>query len=128
MFVPDRGATDTEIAAAFDGRCSGSLAKLLRRWNGLDLDVIRIHAVGDSVDSLPTVADSCHGTVIASDPSGFRYVQLPDGSISSLDHDGGTLVSVAIDFDDFIGNYIFGNRAAEFCGDEWAADVASSLA
>jgi hypothetical protein len=126
--VPDRGATDAELASVFNAQQDSSLMTLLRRWNGLDLDVIRIHGVGITSDGLPCVASTPHGHAVASDPSGFQYIRLPDGTISSFDHDGGSLTSVANDFDDFLRNYVFGNRSAAFCGDEWAAEVASSLA
>lgn len=50
IFVPERGASDAEIAAAeaqVGQRFSDALRRFLRRWNGINLDVVRIDAVGD---------------------------------------------------------------------------------
>jgi hypothetical protein len=127
--VPDRGAADDELTNVFDLERADHLPliQLLRRWNGLDLDTVRIHGVGNLPDGICSAHRTGDGLVFASDPAGFVYVLKEDGSVSSVDHDGGSVTRVADDVVDFICNFVFGNRAVDFAGDDWAADVATAL-
>lgn len=127
VYLPDLGAEESELVRVFNIPENLPLISLLRRWNGLDLEVIRIHGIGNTSNGLPSVTTTRCGLVIASDPSGFHYIQLPDRTISSFDHDGGSPTHVANNVDDLLRNYVFGCRAASFSGDEWAAEIASSL-
>ena len=127
--VPDSGATESEIADAFslDGPLASPLLPVLRRWNGLDLEVIRIHGVGPVPAGIQPVTRSSEGVIFASDPSGFAYAMRADGAVYSLDHDGGAIVRVADDAGDFLCNYVFGSRAEEFAGPDWAEEVARAF-
>ena len=132
--VPSRGATDLEIADTerqLSHPLSDTFKEVIREWNGLDLDVVRICGVGTPEGAHETVlsyrwlfADgSRHFNAVASDPSGFVYGELPDGSILEWDHDGGGTEVVATSFEDFICNLVFGARASEFAGEEWLEEL-----
>ena len=45
----------------------------------------------------------------------------------SFDHDGGETKRVAANVYDFLRGYIFGSRAFEFGGDEWARKVVATV-
>jgi hypothetical protein len=91
------------------------------------MDDIRIHGVGNLPNGIDSVHWSNDGLVFGSDPAGFVYVLNNDGSVSSVDHDCGLVTRVAESIVDFVSNYVFGNRAVEFAGKEWATDVAAAL-
>lgn len=132
IHVPRRGATEEEIREEESkaGRpFSEAYRRFLRRWNGMNLDVIRLFGMGD-VDS--GVERWAHGWVpehiphllaIGSDPAGFVYAEDSDGAVYSIDHDGGEVSCVARDFDNFVVDYVFGKDSAYFGGVDWARDV-----
>jgi hypothetical protein len=41
------------------------------------------------------------------------------GEVVEEDTDGGEITTLATSFNDFIQSYLFGNRSAEFMGEEW---------
>jgi len=121
--------------AALEGvlprRLSESHRQLLLTWNGLNLDVVRLLGappVCDGIDPLPqwqTLIPSTHPSWIAigTDPAGFLYAQDERGKIWSIDHDGGTEKRLSSSLDEFLGDYVFGKRAAEFGGESWRDDL-----
>lgn len=124
--VPSRGATDEEIEeeeALVGQRLSESHKTLLRRWNGIDLEVLRLFGCGPAAtqrrlsDATMTGVDAA--VVIGDDPFGFVYFGASDGRIILLDTDGGAVEEVAADLDDFICRLVFGADAASFAGDDW---------
>ncbi len=132
--VPSRGATEIEIANTelqTPHPLSDAFKGVIREWNGLNLDVVRICGVGTPDDGLETVISYLNDfdhlpfpfTAVASDPCGFVYGELPDGSILQWDHDGGDTKVVASSFEDFICNLVFGERAAEFLDEEWLREL-----
>jgi hypothetical protein len=121
--VSSAAATDAELATA--PPVPGSLRDLLAWHNGLDLDVVRIHGVGVGDRSIrPTSAGEI---AFASDPTGFTYVLRRDGTVASVDHDGGEEKVVARDVDDFLRGYVFGPRASEFSGEDWSREVDAAV-
>lgn len=109
---------------------SQALRNLLVRWNGIDIDVLRIHGVNG--DEVPYPIEPAlnfdpklerNAIVVASDPSGFLYIEHADGKISSYDTDGGRLDVVARDFDDFLCRFVLGADSADFAGDDWERDL-----
>jgi hypothetical protein len=104
--------------------------ELLLNWNGLDLDVVRFFGSGDP-HGVATLLDSqsiihqmhAHWIVIGSDSAGFLYAEDDCGAIWSIDHDGGATQCVANSLDEFISDYIFGKRAADFGGESWYDDL-----
>jgi hypothetical protein len=134
--VPSAGATP-KLLARFDRELARPLSEahraVLSVWNGINLDVIRILGVPPTEKGIPPITD-CQGLipagpryagaiVFASDPSGFIYFELPDGSVHSWDHDGGNTELIASTIDDFIGHVVFGARGAEFAGEKWLHDL-----
>ncbi|MGC3968483.1 MAG: hypothetical protein QM775_14230 [Pirellulales bacterium] len=105
-----------------------SLTDLLAWRNGLDLEVVRLHGVGPVVPGILPIRLHDDGTIeFASDPAGFCYVLNSDGTVSSIDTDGGSAKKVADGAESFFQEFIFGSRAAEFAGPAWAAEVKSAL-
>lgn len=122
VVVPDVGATDEQLSdlASRGIRPSPALERVLRRWDGIDLDVIRIH------DVTRIMQNEAEGyCLFGSDPSGFLYLEAPDGSVVSFDTDGEGVTVVAASFDEFIDDVVFGNRGAEFAGEEWLSELAA---
>lgn len=125
--MSEHGASQAELDAA--PRLPIDLREVLAWRNGLDLDVIRLHGVGTQGlvlerTDLPGWPDT---VVFASDPAGFQYFLDPEGKVLCYDHDGGEIHEVAENVDDFIRGYIFGPRAREFAGEEWAREVDTAL-
>jgi hypothetical protein len=126
VLVSLRGATDAELAELERGVArplAPAHAELLRRWNGLDLAVLRIHGAGTPEPGIRPIGWEGRTLVLASDPSGFVYVESPGGAIIQIDTDGGDHTRVANDFDDFLCGYVFGAQSAKFMGDAWRAEL-----
>ena len=121
--VREPGATDAEIAMA--PPLPVELRDLLAWHNGLDLDVVRLHGVGNADRKVSRLDASA--VAFASDPAGFIYLVRDDGVILSVDPDGGERKVVAENVDDFLRGYAFGPRAAEFAGDDWEREVRSAV-
>ena len=131
--VPATGATEGQIARV-ESRLPRSLSQphrtLLARWNGLDLDVLRIHGADSSgidgprdLASRQDAAALPRSIVFADDPSGFVYVEDELGVIWSMDSDGGEAKQVAPDLDAFFSDLVFGRHAAKFMGQSWADEL-----
>lgn len=132
--IPSRGATEQEIAdeqrlLRLD-LCPDHL-QILRQWNGVDLEVIRLFGCGEdasppgrlSENQTPMAVEGVTAIIVGSDPAGFFYSQLADGRIVSIDTDGGENRFVAYGFDDFISRLVFGREADRFAGDEWLVEL-----
>jgi hypothetical protein len=122
VVVPDVGATNEQLSALASRGIhpSPALERVLRRWDGIDLDVIRIH------DVMRIMQNEAEGyCLFGSDPSGFLYLEASDGSVVSFDTDGGGVTALAASFDEFIDDVVFGNRGAEFAGEEWLSELAA---
>ena len=123
MLYLDESGASPELIVAKENQLSikldESYKRLLEQWNGVNLDVVRIN----SIQNIFLDEEFTGKIVIGSDPSGFIYLQSSDAGIESLDSDGGELRKIATNFDDFICNYIFGERAMEFAGNEWVREL-----
>jgi hypothetical protein len=133
--IPVFGASDTEIKeeeATLGKSLSEGYRRFLRRWNGIDLDVIRLYGAGSVSKGigalknaqLPALAEFI---AIGSDPAGFVYAEGDGGKVYSFDHDGGEIECIARDFDAFIVEYVFGKDSAAFMGDDWRLQVTKAL-
>lgn len=135
--LPGRGARDVEIRQEelLLGRplCPDHAA-VLREWNGIALDVIRLFGCGDLTGEVGRLADYQVSTdfgvsgaiVVGSDASGFAYVQAADGMVLSFDSLGGGTKALARDMDDFIDRLVFGPDAAAFAGEGWLDELRAS--
>lgn len=132
-FIPQLGAALEQIVneEKFMIRpLSEQHKELLKKWNGINLDVIQFFGCDTSQSDaelknnqelLPREIKK--GIIIASDPSGFLYIEDEEGKIFLLDTDGGQISIIASSLEDLICNYIFGNRAEEFGGKEWKREL-----
>lgn len=134
--VPSAGATPP-LLARFDRELPRPLSEMHRAvlsvWNGIDLDVIRILGVPPAENGIATITDCqrfvpvepryASAIAFASDPSGYIYFELPDGSVHSWDHDGGDTQQIASTIDDFICHVVFGARGEEFGGKQWFQEL-----
>jgi SMI1/KNR4 family protein SUKH-1 len=134
LIVVSPPATATQLAAlerSFHRPLSEQHRQLLLMWDGLNLDVVRFFSASASRSGITSLLDaqalipSAHPSwiAVASDPAGFLYAEDENGSVWSIDHDGGGQTRVAACLDEFIGGYVFGERAAEFGGESWRDDL-----
>jgi hypothetical protein len=136
IHVPSVGVTPEHLASvepALPRPLSESHRAILSVWNGIDLDVIRILGIPPVERGIlpitkwqgfvPDGPEFSNAIAFACDPAGFLYVELPDGSVHSSDHDGGGAKRIASSIDEFIEDVIFGKRATEFAGDEWLQEL-----
>lgn len=131
-FIPENGAKKEDIED-IEEKIGSSLSEgykqFLLNWDGANLDVIRIfgtHNASSRIMKLTKFQFDLLGTgrvVIGSDPAGFLYAETPDGSIYMIDTDGDSDKLVAMDIEDLLCNYVFGERASEFAGDEWVQEL-----
>ncbi len=107
--------------------------EFLKRWNGANLDFIRIYGVNKTENEFikelakeyeewtEEIISDIEGNPIffADDAAGFMYFELEDGRIVYLDPEFTGLYPVASDMRDFFLNYLFGERSDECSGEEW---------
>ena len=132
--VASRGATQDELAAeaaTLDRRLSADHRAILERWNGLDLDVVRLYGCGQVENGLRRLAAEQRSwpelrgmLVFGSDPAGFIYAESESGEVWTVDTKGGGDRPCAPNIGAFITDYVFGSRAASFGGAEWSASLA----
>lgn len=136
VFVPDRGATEpelVELSKKLSRPLSSMHISLLRRWNGLNLDVIRLYGASPTASELRGIAEAQSGPIVmipgmvvfGDDPSGYVYAEALSGEVVSFDSSSGESKIVASSLDDFFGRLVFGSDAGEFAGDRWLQDIRS---
>lgn len=134
IVIPNKGASIEDIQKEekiLNKKISQQYKNLLKKWNGIDLEVISFYGCGKPEDTLECLQNNQEllpssikgGMVIGSDPMGFIYIENEEGKIYSLDTDGGEILEVASSLEDFICNYLFGKRAKEFGGEEWEQEL-----
>jgi len=134
--ISSEGATDDMIEKE-EKKLNRSLSnyhkQFLRRWNGANLDFIRVYGVHKTENEfikelakeyeewIEEIISDIEGNPIffADDASGTMYFELEDGRIVELDPEFTGLNVIAEDMQDFFLNYLFGERANEYMGDEW---------
>lgn len=126
--IPPRGATEQEIQdeeLRLGRSISADYRTFLRKWNGLNLDEIRFNGAGNVHQGIQRIwkadgfGQGSQLVAIASDPSGFVYAEDEEGVIHSLDHDGGDHETVALNFESFVVDFLFGKDSANFHSEEW---------
>lgn len=135
VFVPARGATAEELrelSVKLPRALSERHEELLRRWNGLNLDVIRLYGASPTAGELRGLLESqrygnaAQGAIVfGDDPSGFVYIENKDGQIAALDSSLGTQRLIASSLDDFFGRLVFGSDAQHFAGKAWLEELKS---
>lgn len=134
------GATD-EMIVNEEKKLHRKLSNLhkhfLKRWNGSNLDYIRVYGVNQTenefikelaeenqewYDEITSEIDG-NPIMFADDAGGSMYFEFEDGTIGMLDSDGWELTIVASDMRDFFLNYLYGERANEFMGGDWVQEL-----
>lgn len=113
------GATDNQLAEAESRvgvKIDEGLKELLRAYDGANLDVIRFYPTG-------RIINTEQGLKFADDPSGFIFYVNVAGEVISEDTDGGNVKKIASSVKEFIHSYLFGERSAEFAGEEWHQEL-----
>lgn len=134
IYVPERGATEqelAELAKKLPRVLSESHLSLLKRWNGINLDVLRLYGASPAIGELRALSEAQSGLLVSlpgaivfgDDPSGFVYAETLTGEIVSFDSSYGDLRAVASSLDDFIERLVFGKDADKFAGDDWRDDL-----
>lgn len=103
---------------------------ILQKWNGLNLDVIRIFGATPTSGELKgltevqdTVLARGGNIVFADDPAGFMYVEDIEGGIWSIDIQSDNKSLVSQNMDDFFKSYLFGSKASAFGGESWIDEL-----
>ena len=134
--VPAHGATDEQIDAC-ERQLGSALPhphrEFLRAWNGIDLEILRLAGVPpvelglqsllDIRRLLAGVPELASAVPLGSDPTGFVFATMPDGSVCSWDHDGGAVQQLAKCLDDFVCHCVFGAESSAFMGEDWLSSL-----
>ena len=134
VFLPAAGANRLQIATleAITVRpLSAQHRALLARWNGANLEVIRLLGTGITDDNIPTIESHLEyartiapGSVpIANDPSGFIYLEMQNGTITCMDDAHENFEQIAIDINHFFSDAIFGIASGSLFGEDWLNDL-----
>lgn len=113
--LSETGTTDVELKAVekrIGRKLHPQLVAFLKIFNGANLDVIRFYPC-------KRLELREYGLVFADDPSGFVYYVTDSGEVVCEDTDGGSIKKLASSVTEFVHSYLFGNRSAEFMGEEW---------
>ena len=132
--IPDNGATDIEIAqeeSKLPRRLSEQHKALLRRWNGMNMDVMRLYGCINVHPELRQLSDAqtdmfsgvSNYIVFGDDPSGFMYAENGGGVIYSVQVSTGDVKELANSLDDFFERLVFGKDAKEFGGIDWEEEL-----
>lgn len=137
-YIPANGANHIELSVLNDALpkpLSAAHKSILQKWNGLNLDVIRLYGASaisgelkgltESQDNVP-ISFSDGYIVFGDDPAGFVYLEDDEGRIWSLDTEIQVTSLIAIDMDDFFQNYLFGLKGFEFGGENWMLELRSA--
>lgn len=135
MFTVPEAGVSREVLAQLSSPLARPLSeqhmRILERWNGINLDVIRVGGVNSSdrgigdlmSEGFQSFAPAPGFVAFGSNFVGFVFVEAEDGSIWSADTDGDALTYLADDMDDFFVRLVFGKDAAEFMTEDWLADL-----
>jgi hypothetical protein len=132
--IPLSGSSESDIMEEerlLSRSLSSSHKSLLKKWNGVNLDVIRLYGCGSvheefkrlSTCQTGVLAESVGNIVFGDDPSGFMYAEKSDGKILSVQTSVGEIKEIAENLDDFFERFVFGKDAKEFGGEDWVKEL-----
>lgn len=132
--IPDVGATDIEISqeeSQLPRKLSDQHRALLRRWNGMNMDVMRLYGCMNVHPELRRLSDAqtdmfsgvSNYIVFGDDPSGFMYAEDDSGTVYSVQVSTGDVKFLARDLNDFFERLVFGKDAKEFGGKDWEEEL-----
>lgn len=134
MVVPRIGSSDSDIKQEEKGLprpLSKSHISFLKKWNGINLDVVRLYGCGNVHEELKRLSSSQSGVlseleaciVFGDDPAGFMYAEKDNGSILSVQTSNSEIKEIAQNMDDFFERLVFGKDAKEFAGEDWEEEL-----
>ncbi len=132
--IPKLGSSDSDIQREenlLPRPLSNNHVTLLKKWNGMNLDVIRLYGCGSVHEELKQLSSCQMGVlselegnvVFGDDPAGFMYAEKDDGTILSVQTSSGEIKEVAQNMDDFFERLVFGKDAREFGGEDWEEEL-----
>ncbi len=132
IHIPQNGASNDDIKNEEDllGKClSEDYKVLLKKYNGINLDIIRFCGVGDTEQYIDRLVDSqAHcpkdKLLIGKSPSGLCYLMDNDGKIYWYDTreiDSEELLARSLS--ELIDDILFGVHAESFAGEEWKEEL-----
>ncbi len=132
--IPDVGASDAEIAeeeVKLPRPLSDQHKAILKRWNGMNMDVMRLYGCVDVHEELRRLCDGqmdmfseVEGAIVfGDDPSGFVYAESLNGSVHSVQVSTSESKILAASIDDFFERLVFGRDAKEFGGGDWEEEL-----
>lgn len=133
-YAPPNGASSDEFSMlnkSLPRPLSQPHRDILKRWDGLNLDVIRLYSASPTQGRLRGLTDNQEVTlasrngyiVFGDDPAGFTYAEDSEGKVWVYDCECNTVNLIAQSIDDFFQNYLFGLNGAAFGGDSWAEEL-----
>lgn len=133
-YVSERGATIqelSELSKHLPRPLSNTHLSILKRWNGLNLEILRIYGAspipgelrGLSETQFPQLANLPDTIVFGDDPSGFIFAEAKGGEVISYDVSSDEMEIIATSLDDFFTRLVFGKDAAKFAGDKWLSEL-----
>lgn len=137
--IPAEGATEDQIMeeeASLSRAFTNQHRTFLRKYNGLNADMINFYGCGNNLEKgISRITewqfdkydeedqDILQYLIVGDTPSGQMILEDKKGEIYIFAYDGLPIEKTATSLEDFICNYVFGKRAAEFAGDEWLDEV-----
>jgi hypothetical protein len=132
--IPSAGAANVEIAqeeALLPRPLSDQHKGLLKRWNAMNIDILRIYGCVNVHEELRRLSeaqmnmftDVDNPIVFGDDPAGFIYAESADGSVHSVQVSTGEVKRLADSIDDFFERLVFGKDAKEFGGEDWEEEL-----
>lgn len=133
IVIPSSGATELEITreeALLPRTMSEQHKDILRCWNGVNLDILRLYGCSDH-EELRRLSETqgdlfskIEGAIaFGDDPAGFIYAESADGSIYSSQVSTGEEKKLAENLNDFFERLVFGEDAKEFGGEDWEKEL-----
>lgn len=135
FLLANSGAGSDEIDSAekmVGHELSSDYKAFLNRWNGADLDVIRLYGCGNVDESLKSIESQSYlieefpdFILFGSSPAGFMYLESTlDQKVYVMDAmSSDAPVNICHSFSEFVVEYVFGERSNEFGGDEWKDEL-----
>lgn len=144
--IPTSGASEKLIEdeeSLLPRKISEQHRIFLETYNGIMLDMLNLYGCGESITKLhirrmsecqynayndssmqedlgPDFKDAI---IVGDTPAADLIIETINGEMYMYNFDGSVLEFVGEDFNSFICDFVFGQRAAEFCGEEWLQDL-----
>lgn len=131
-YIPAHGASPEAISEEekiLNRSLSETHKEFLSHWDGINLEVVRLFGCKEDKETRKLsknqfeLPEKGNPIFFASEPTGFIYAYDKQENVYSIDTDGWEITKTADSLDEFICDFVFGKRAAEFAGDDWYEEV-----